>query len=244
MKSAQTSHPDKASYKKYCKKLLSHKIILASIIKECVNEFAELDIHYICGSCIEGNPEISEIPSIDENDLSHKNELIQEAFYDLRFYAVIPQTDELIKFIINIDIPEKRKLHSARVKRGMYYSSQLLSMQDEASFTEANCRDASRVYSIWICPDNSGRTSDAILCYKFSEEVVLGSAPELFSSGVTQVVTIYLDTSHQEQGTGLIGLLKTLLSADVPVSEKIETLRNLSEIVPDEMFEKDLRLIE
>ena len=245
MKTNQTDQPDTAQYKKYCRKILSHKIILASLIKECVEEFRDFDIHYICDNCIEGNPEISEIPDLGRDESKPDIQEEQKAFYDIRFYAVVPQSDQLIKLIINIDIPKKKIHHNARVKLGMYYAARLLSMQDEASFTQAHCRDANMAYSIWICPDDSGTINDAIVRYKTAEEVVLGQAPSEFSSGIMQVVTMYLSTCKQDSddSKGFVRLMKILLSAKASIDDKTTALKELSDIVPDNMFEKDLIMI-
>lgn len=245
MKQNQTGLPDMARYEKYCRKILSHKIILAYIIKECVDELKDYDIHYICDCCIEGNPEILQLPEINMDQPDPEMQTDQKSFYDIRFYAVVPQTDQLIKLIINIDIPKKKIHHNSRVKRGIYNASRLLSMQDETSFTQAHCRDASRVYSIWICPDESGLINDAVLRYKMTEETLTGQPPAEFSADIMQVVTIYLSMCQQSEdySTGFIKLLKTLLSRNASVSDKNRVIKELSDIVPDKMFEKDLLMI-
>ncbi len=245
MKQNQSKQLDMARYQNYCRKILSHKIILAYIIKECVEEFREFNIHYICDNCIEGNPEITLLSDLKSDQPDSDPQKDPKSFYDIRFYAVVPQTDQLIKLIINVDIPKKKIHHNTRVKRGMYYAARLLCMQDETSFTQAHCRDASSVYSIWICPDDSGLINDAMMRYKATEETLTGQSPAEFTADIMQVITIYLSTCQQsgDDSTGLMKLLKTLLSTTVPISDKNRVIKELSDVIPDKMFEKDLLMI-
>jgi hypothetical protein len=61
-----------ARYDRHCKNLLAHKIILAHILKECVEEFKDFDVDYIADYCIEGTPQISEL-AVHRGDKPEKN---------------------------------------------------------------------------------------------------------------------------------------------------------------------------
>lgn len=52
---------EKAAYDAACKRLLSEKMILAWIMKECVQEYAGMDVREIV-KYIEGAPQTAEIP--------------------------------------------------------------------------------------------------------------------------------------------------------------------------------------
>ena len=43
------------------KKLIRHKIILAEILKECAEEFRDLDVAYIEHHCIVGDVQVSKV---------------------------------------------------------------------------------------------------------------------------------------------------------------------------------------
>ena len=53
---------EKAAYDAVCKRLLSERMILAWIMKSCLEEFRDLDVDVIAEQCIEGEPYISEVP--------------------------------------------------------------------------------------------------------------------------------------------------------------------------------------
>lgn len=52
---------EKASYDAACKRLLSERIILAWIMKNCLEEYRDCDVDEIAGKYIEGTPQIGEV---------------------------------------------------------------------------------------------------------------------------------------------------------------------------------------
>ncbi len=50
-----------AQYDAACKKLLSQKIILAWIMKSCLNEYRDCDVKDIAEKYIEGTPQVDEV---------------------------------------------------------------------------------------------------------------------------------------------------------------------------------------
>ncbi len=91
---------EKASYDAACKRLLSEKIILAWIMKNCLEEYRDCDVEEIAEKYIEGTPQVGEVAvSPDE---SNRVSMIQGAgnedtsltegtvTYDIRFLAIAP----------------------------------------------------------------------------------------------------------------------------------------------------------
>ena len=58
-KNIRVTH-EKASYDAACKRLLSEKIILAWIMKNCVEEYKNCDVNEIAENYIEGQPQVGE----------------------------------------------------------------------------------------------------------------------------------------------------------------------------------------
>lgn len=93
---------EKAAYDNACKKLLSNKIILAWIMKSCLQEYRKCTIQEIAEKYIEGDLYVSEIPVYPDEEtpelikgLSTEDTTIAEGTvtYDIRFSALIPGTD-------------------------------------------------------------------------------------------------------------------------------------------------------
>ncbi len=101
---------DKASYDAACKRLLSEKIILAWIMKNCLDEYRDCDVNEIAEKYIEGIPQVGEAAVAP--DESNKVSMIHGAgnedasltegtvTYDIRFHALAPISGELIRLII------------------------------------------------------------------------------------------------------------------------------------------------
>ena len=110
-----TAAGEKAAYDAACKRLLANKIILAWIMKSCLEEYKTYSIHEIAEKYIEGVPQIAEATvnpdektcNCGEQIQGVKNEdsTIQEGTitYDIRFLAIVPGTGETIRLMINVD---------------------------------------------------------------------------------------------------------------------------------------------
>ena len=90
-----------------CKKVLSFKIILAHILKGCLEEFKDIDVNEIADRYIENKPLISEetvhqdervvIDGKNTEDISIDEGV---ARYDILFDVCIPVSNEQVKLII------------------------------------------------------------------------------------------------------------------------------------------------
>lgn len=88
---------EKAAYDAACKRLLANKIILAWIMKSCLEEYKDYNVNEIAEKYIEGNPQIAET-AVNPDEESDGNEQIrgmktedstmQEGTitYDIRFW--------------------------------------------------------------------------------------------------------------------------------------------------------------
>jgi len=62
---------ENAKYDNACKVLLSEKIILAWIMKSCLEEYKDFDVNEIAEKYIEGTPQVAEVPvAPDETNAS------------------------------------------------------------------------------------------------------------------------------------------------------------------------------
>ena len=105
----------KAAYDAACKRLLANKIILAWIMKSCMEEYRDFAINEIAQNYIEGEPQIAQAAVHSDEETDSSGEQIKGAktedstikegtvTYDIRFYATAPQTGEMIRLIINVE---------------------------------------------------------------------------------------------------------------------------------------------
>ena len=139
---------EKASYDAACKRLLSEKIILAWIMKNCLEEYQDCDVNEIAEKYIEETPQISEVAVAP--DESNKVSMIHGAgnedvsltegtvTYDIRFLAAAPVSGELIRLIINLEAQNDFYPGYPLIKRGIYYCSRMISAQYGTEFTKSH----------------------------------------------------------------------------------------------------------
>ena len=178
---ALTATEYKAAYDAEAKRLLANKIVLARILKECVDEYKDCSLEDI-EMYIEGEPHIGDIPvhrySPDRNvscmNTEDKTNTEGTQFFDIRFYAALPNSNERIGLIINVEAQNNFDPGYALVRRGIYYCCRMLSAQHGETFIGEHYENLKKVYSIWVCPHAPVKYSDTITTYRIIEEYTKG----------------------------------------------------------------------
>ena len=91
---------DSAGYDAACKRVLSEKAILARIMKSCLEEYKECDVSDIAEKYIEGQPQVSAVPVLPDEDstvisgMDTEDKSVREGSvtYDIRFRAIAPSS--------------------------------------------------------------------------------------------------------------------------------------------------------
>lgn len=131
---------DKARYDECAKKILSHRLIIAWILKCCTKEFSQFTIPYIYDNCISEKVEVSsqreDSPlsemKLDGNQcLDGKNTEAnsiweQTVYYDIRFGATLLGDNKLIRIIINLEIQLDDVPGYPIVKNGFCYCGRMI----------------------------------------------------------------------------------------------------------------------
>lgn len=167
----------------------SYKGIIAWILKCCTKEFAPYSVQYICDNCLRENAEIAahavhqdhkgmmngdcriEGLNTEENAISENT-----VYYDVRFRAFLPENDEFVKFIVNLEIQLNDTPGYPLVMRGFYYCARMISEQYGTVFFGEQYGKIQKVYSIWICPDPAQRRRNSIFRYYIAEDEVAGKS--------------------------------------------------------------------
>ncbi len=217
------------------KKLIKHRIILAEILKECVEEFEGYDIKYIEKNCFVGEVQVNEV-SVDQDvpdadsaivgsdteDNSDSEGLVR---YDLVFDAIIPKTSKVIRLVINIEIQVNTKLSYAIVTRGVYYAARLISRQKGTVFERSDYDKIQKVYTIWICPSPSGENTNSIVEYGLKPTKTIGHVNEPVENyDKMKIIIISLNDKGMEGDNSIIRLLSTLLSTTESVARRKQIL--------------------
>ena len=225
---------EKASYDAACKRLLSEKIILAWIMKNCLEEYRDCDVEEIAEKYIEGTPQVGEVAvAADE---TNRVSMIQGAgnedtsltegtvTYDIRFFAIAPVSGELIRLIINIEAQNDFYPGYPLIKRGIYYCSRMVSAQYGTEFTNSHYENIKKVYSIWICMNPPKSRENSITRYYIAEENLVGSVKERKADYDLMAAVMICLGKEADAGTDLLKLLNVLLSTETGSQDKCQIL--------------------
>ena len=233
------------------KKLIKHRIILAEIMRQCVEEFKGYERSYIMENCFVGEVHMDEV-SVDQDvpdadssivgsdteDNSESEGLIR---YDLVFDAVVPDTKKIIRLVINIEIQADTNLSYAVVTRAIYYLSRLISRQKGTVFNHSDYGKIQKVYSIWICPDPKMKNRNSIVEYGFTQQKVFGRVDEPVENyDKMKAIIISLNDEGQENRNDLIRLLSTLLSTTESVESRKQILEDEFDIPMTKQIDEEV----
>lgn len=244
---------EKASYDAACKRLLSEKIILAWIMKNCLEEYRDCDVDEIAEKYIEGTPQVGEVAVVP--DESNRVSVIQGAgnedtsltegtiFYDIRFLAIAPVSAELIRLIINIEAQNDFYPGYPLIKRGIYYCSRMISAQYGTEFINSHYENIKKVYSIWICMNPPKSRENSITRYYIAEENLAGSVKERKADYDLMAAVMICLGKEEDSGTDLLKLLNVLLSTETGSQDKCQILEEDFHIRMTQTLESEVSLM-
>lgn len=245
---------DGAAYDAACKRLLANKIILAWIMKSCLEEYRECGVKEIAERYIEGTPQISQEPvnpdEIIDNEqiqgMNTEDSTIREGTitYDIRFRALVPGTDERVSLFINIEAQSNFYPGYPIVKRAIYYCSRMLSSQYGTEFTAPQYSKIKKVYSIWLCKNPPKKRKNTINRYSIKEENLVGNVSESVENyDLLSAVMLCLGGESEEADSGVLKLLEVLLSSEREADEKKKILQEEFSIEMDRTLESEVQLM-
>lgn len=248
-----TAAGDKAAYDAACKRLLANKIILAWIMKSCLEEYKDCDINEIAEKYIEGEPQIAKTAVNPDEEPDHGGEQIEGAknedstiqegtvTFDIRFYSILPKSGETVRLIINVEGQNDFYPGYPIIKRGIYYCSRMISSQYGVEFTDNHYEKIRKVYSIWVCADPPKYRQNTVTRYVMNEENLVGEAKEKKENyDLLTAVMICLGDPEDDNYGGILKLLEVLLSSGKGPEEKKKILQEEFDIMMTRKLESEV----
>jgi len=222
---------DRPQYDKAAKKFLSKRRLLARILHHLVPEFQHTSLKEIEETCIVGEPRISEVP-VEPGQTNHafppeirgaSQEQSEDAegtiYFDIFFYAKLPQNEKIIKFIINLEAQKEIPTTYPLMKRVEFYGSRLISSQKERDFEKSDYGSICKVYTIWLCFKTPEGHGSSINLYRPHEEHIFGKYeenPEDYQ--LSNAIVAYIGDQRTENT--LLNLLRLIFKEDMSGAEK------------------------
>ena len=231
-----------------CKRILSFKIILAHILKACLEEFKNIDVNDIAEKYIEGKPLVSK-ESVHQDEgqkitgRNTEDNTVNEglAKYDILFDVYFPETDNRIKMIINVEGQSIIKSLKNLLRRTRYYCARMISQQYGREFKKAEYEKINKVVSIWILFDPNAQMRNTIKRIHLTETDLVGSSPSLKEYYDTdEVILVCLGNEDDDNYSGLIKMLDVLFSEKIDVDTKKQMLEKEYGIKMTEEMEEEV----
>ena len=226
---------DSAGYDAACKRVLSEKAILARIMKSCLEEYRHCDVNDIAEKYIEGQPQVSAVPVLPDDggtvisgmDTEDKSVHEGTVTYDIRFRSIVPDSDERIALIINLEAQNDFYPGYPLIKRGIYYCCRMISSQYGREFTGPHYEKIKKVYSIWICMNPPKNRENTITRYRLIEEHMVGEAVELVRNyDLLSIIMLCLGGPDRKNYDGVLRMLDVLLGSETSEMEKRKILQD------------------
>jgi hypothetical protein len=212
------------------KLLVSTRPILARILKGTIPEYAECSIEEV-QKCIEGRVQVSvDAQKLPERIVGSSTENIQleagTAFFDIRFYAVLPGVTDIIQVIVNVEIQRKYHPGYDLSERGIFYCARQLADEKERDFSGDHYEDLKKVYSIWLCLEPDQSEENSIIRYRLQEEVLYGYSSGKHHYDLLELIMVTLNKeSSYTDGTELHRMLNVLFSDVLAAADKTRMLQ-------------------
>ena len=233
-----TAAGEKAAYDAACKRLLANKIILAWIMKSCLEEYKTHSIHEIAEKYIEGVPQIAEATVNPDEEICDSGEQIRGVKNE---DSTIQET---IRLMINVEAQNDFYPGYPIIKRALYYCSRMISSQYGSEFTETHYENIRKVYSIWICSNPPKKRENTITRYSIQEENLIGQVSERKENyDLLTVVMICLGHADDDNYTGVLKLLGVLLSSEKEAEEKKKILQDDFDIAMTKTLESEVSVM-
>lgn len=254
IKNAVMTTDIEAQYDENAKRLLGNKYILAHILVASVDEFKGMNPKDVV-SYIEGEPMMGIVPvepgmtnAVREEKgqrvvgFNTENVEAHEGLvrFDIVFY--VRMRDGISQIIVNIEMQKDNPTKYKILNRAVFYVSRLISSQKERDFEKTNYDDIKRVFSIWIC---MGMDEDSLDYVHLTNDRLLGDHVWEGKMDLLNIVLIGMskELSAQEGHHELHRLLGALLSAKLPVEEKLDILEMEYEIPMEEEEKEEVRVM-
>lgn len=238
----------KAQYDNKAKQLLGHKIILAHILVNTVEEFKGRNPADVV-QYIEGEPHIGSVPidggvtNVEKQEkvigLNTENSEINEGMirFDIIFY--VRMQDGLSQIIVNVEAQKAEPSSYDILNRAIFYVSRMISSQKGRDFVKSNYNDIKRVYSIWICMNMDEHSMSHI---HLTRDEIIGSHNWKGDINLLNIVLVGLaeDLPEKTEKYELHRLLGALLSSKLNVDEKLDIIGNEFRIPLETDIRKDV----
>lgn len=164
--------------------------------------------------------------------------------YDIRFRAIVPDSEEQIALIINVEAQNDFYPGYPLIKRGIYYCCRMISSQYGREFTGSHYEKIKKVYSIWIYMKPPQYRENTITRYRLVEEYLVGEGKEpIRNYDLLSIIMLCLGGPDGSNYDGVLRMLDVLLSNETSEAEKRKILQDDYDIQMTQTMEREVSVM-
>lgn len=208
----------------------------------CLKEEAEVSTHAVHQDELGEDKRLGGDERVER--MNTESNSIQEhtIYYDIRLPAFLPEGNERVRLILNLEIQLDDTPGYPIVKRGFYYCGRMISEQYGTVFVDKHYEKVEKVYSIWICPDPAKKRKNGIFKYHTIEDIIYGEPyTKEENYDLMEVVILNLRDADKSSDLAILDLLNVLFSTTITSEEKKQRLHNEFEIAMTVEFESEVQ---
>ena len=221
-----------AQYDKHAKEILANKQVLSRILSATVAEYKDVPLDVI-SSLIGDDLEIGKHylePLAKVRELNTESTIPGEGrvTYDIKFSAKLPNKDDTISLIINVEAQRKFNTPYDIVTRAVFYTCRMISEQLETEFSigkNHSYDDIKKVYSIWICMNTPEDIANSITEFKMTKNSIYGTFNREVRYDLQSVILVCLDKNPLQTDNDFLGALETIFTEDFDSATKKKRLK-------------------
>ena len=162
--------------------------------------------------------------------------------YDIRFSAAVPNKEEVVQLIINVEAQLKGTgLGYALGHRIVYYLSRLISAQNGPIFKNEEYDKIHKVYSIWIVSKQAVDNQNSVVQYSMAPKCIYGSPKDRHEEfDLMTAIIVNLKPGDDTVDNDILKLMNVLLAKDIPVKEKEDLMECEYNIPMTEEFTEEV----
>lgn len=220
-----------------CKQIFGSKSMAAFVVKHTVSEFKDMTLDEIMEH-ISGEPEVmsrnvDDIPKangetpemINCMNSESKSPNDGEINYDVIFGMMLPDSDDKIRLIVDIEAQNNFFPDYHITSRATYYVAREVSAQKGRQFEDSEYDNIKKVYSIWICisPDKEAR--GILNVYEMQEKCLVGNY-HFPKNTYDKFCMVIVGLGDKNSPNELISMLSKVYDPKITAKEKIQAVKD------------------
>ncbi len=237
-------------YDAHCKRLLADRQVIARVLAGTLDEYSEVPVEVVERDLIDGEPTIDAPMGRDDPGrplLLESEDSVGEGLvrFDVRVRVRAPGTDDGsgMPRLLELDLEPQGRTRPGYplLCRALYYCGRMISQQGGGVVAHSDYGRLRKVVSVWVCLEPLEANRATVAAFEVRQRDLSGKGSyDRSDYDRLEVVVIGLGSGSREAG-GVVGMLATLLDADMEPEKKLAVLHDEYGMMVSQSIEREVR---